>query len=358
MDTRSKPVRIATGLLLCVSGGAVCAALHVPLPWMIGSMGAMAIAQMLGADLLPVPGARDAAMGVIGTALGLYFTAPVVHEVASFWPWFVALGFAAIGFGALSGFVLSRLSGIDMATAYFGSMPGGASEMAMMGERHGARPDRVAFAHSVRMLLTVTVFPIAITLAGFSSTDEYRAVVVPFDAAGLVELFAITLAAGWVARRIGLPTAYMMGALLASILLTARGITFSSVPTGLTSAAQVMLGAALGVRFDRSFMRTAPRFVAALIPSVTVTLVAAALVGWGLAEGSGMYLGSGLLAAAPGGIAEMSITAKVLRIGVAFVTAAHIVRYLIVVLLTGPVFRFFGGGAARPDGSVTSDRVG
>ena len=37
-----------------------------------------------------------------------------------------------------------------------------------------------------------------------------------------------------------------------------------------------------------------------------------------------------LLAAAPGGIAEMSITAKVLRIGVAFVTAAHVVRYLVV----------------------------
>jgi uncharacterized membrane protein AbrB (regulator of aidB expression) len=30
----------------------------------------------------------------------------------------------------------------------------------------------------------------------------------------------------------------------------------------------------------------------------------------------------------------MSITAKVLRIGVAFVTAAHVVRYLIVVLFT------------------------
>lgn len=342
MDIRDKAPRVIGGLVVCACGGALCAALRIPLPWMIGSMGAMALAQMLGAQLLTLPAGRDVAMGVVGTALGLYFTAPVVHEVASFWPWFVALGFAAIGFGALSGFVLSRLAGIDMATAYFGSMPGGASEMAMMGERHGARADRVAFAHSVRMLLTVTVFPIAITLAGFSSTDEYRAIVMPFDATRLAELFAITLAAGWVARRIGLPTAYMMGALLASIALTASGVTFSSVPTWFTSAAQVLLGAALGVRFDRSFVKTAPRFVAALIPSVTVTLVAAALVGWGLAVGSGMYLGSGLLAAAPGGIAEMSITAKVLRIGVAFVTAAHIVRYLIVVLFTGPVFRLFG----------------
>jgi uncharacterized membrane protein AbrB (regulator of aidB expression) len=62
-------------------------------------------------------------------------------------------------------------------------------------------------------------------------------------------------------------------------------------------------------------------------------------VGATLAWATGANLGSGLLAAAPGGIAEMSITAKVLRIGVAFVTAAHVVRYLIVVLLTVPVYR-------------------
>jgi membrane AbrB-like protein len=276
---------------------------------------------------------------VIGTSLGLYFTAPVVHEVATYWPWFLALGVAAVGFGTVSALVLARLSGIDRATAYFGSMPGGASEMAMMGESHGARPDRVAFAHSLRMLFVVTVFPIGITVAGFSATDEYRPVVIPFDAVGLVELLGIAVVVGTMARRLRLPTAYMMGALLVTIAITASGFVFSAVPTPLVNAAQVLLGCTLGSRFDRSFLKTAPRFVAALIPSVTLMLCLAALVGATLAWGSGAYLGSGLLAAAPGGIAEMSITAKVLRIGVAFVTAAHVVRYLVVVLLTVPVFR-------------------
>ena len=34
----------------------------------------------------------------------------------------------------------------------------------------------------------------------------------------------------------------------------------------------------------------------------------------------------------------MSITAQVLRIGVAFVTAAHVIRYLVVVLFCIPVY--------------------
>jgi uncharacterized membrane protein AbrB (regulator of aidB expression) len=37
----------------------------------------------------------------------------------------------------------------------------------------------------------------------------------------------------------------------------------------------------------------------------------------------------------------MSITAKVLRIGVPFVTAAHVIRYLIVILLAQPLYRLY-----------------
>jgi len=174
-------MRVAAALAVCAVGGAVCAWLRMPLPWMIGSMLAMASVQMAGAELEPLPGGRDAGMVAVGVTLGLYFTAPVVHEVATYWPWFVALGFAAIGFGTLSAFVLERLGRVDLATAFFASMPGGAADMALMGERRGAAPERVAVSHSIRMLLVVTLFPIGITLAGFSATEEYRPVLIAFD---------------------------------------------------------------------------------------------------------------------------------------------------------------------------------
>src|SRR5258708_17010512 len=122
---------------------------------MMGSRLAMAAAQMAGARLEPLPGGRNAGMVVVGVSLGLYFTSPVVHEVAKYWPWFVALGFAAIGFGTVSAFVLTRLSGVDRATAYFGTMPGGPAEMAMLGEPFRPAPDRVALAHSMPMALFV-----------------------------------------------------------------------------------------------------------------------------------------------------------------------------------------------------------
>jgi hypothetical protein len=347
LEIRSRAIPVLGALAICSLGGAVCAWLRTPLPWMVGSLFAMAAAQMAGARLRPLPGGRDAGMLVVGVTLGLYFTLPVIREVATYWPWFIFLGFAAIGLGAASGLLLMRLGKVDRATAYFGSMPGGASEMAQIGERYGAAPDRVAFAHSFRMLLVVSLIPAAITLAGFSATEDYRPVTVPFDPQGLAILFALAAAAGLIARRIGAPTAFTMGPLFATIALTASGVSLSSVPTPFTNAAQVLLGCTLGARFDRSFIAFAPRYVAALVPSIALMLGLAALVGWAISATSGAYLGTALLSAAPGGIAEMTITAKVLRIGVAFVTAAHVVRYLIVVLFNIPVFHLLEGTRQR-----------
>jgi len=306
---------------------------------MIGSVFAMAAAQLCGAGLRPLPGGRDAGMLVVGVSLGLYFTPPVVREVAAYWPWFVFLGFAAIGMGAASALVLMRVGGVDRATAYFGSMPGGAADMAVVGMRHGARADQVALAHSLRLLVLVSAVPVAITFAGFSATEDYTPVTVPFDIPGLAILFGAAAMAGFLARRMGAPTAFTLGPLFLTIALTAAEIRLSSVPTSLTNAAQVLLGCSLGAHFERAFMRRAPRLVMALVPSIGLTLALASLVGWLIAVTSGAYLGTALLAAAPGGIAEMSITAKVLRIGVAFVTAAHVMRYAIVVLFAVPVYR-------------------
>ena len=102
MQKIPRPAYMAAGLAVCALGGALCAWLRTPLPWMIGPLLGMASLRMAGVRLEAVPGGRNVGQLVVGVSLGLYFTGPVVHEVASFWPWFVFLGFAAIALGAAS----------------------------------------------------------------------------------------------------------------------------------------------------------------------------------------------------------------------------------------------------------------
>jgi membrane AbrB-like protein len=327
------------GIAVCVAGGALCAWLKTPLPWMIGPLGAMAIVQFSGGNLESPPYGRELGQLLIAVTLGLYFTPTVFREVIGHWPVLVGAAIASVGIGFASGAFLQRAAGVDRATAFFGSVPGGAAEMAVLGERFGALTDRVALAHSIRILMVVTIVPVAITAAGFSGSQDYRPVTLPLDAGRLALLFASVTVVGMLARRIGMPNAFMIGPLLATIAITASGIETSSMPTPVSNAGQVLLACALGARFQQSFVRHAPRFVAALIPSVLLTIALAGLLALLLSWISGLYIGTMLLACSPGGIAEMSITAKVLKIGVPLVTAAHVTRFVIVVLLTVPMYK-------------------
>jgi membrane AbrB-like protein len=161
-------------------------------------------------------------------------------------------------------------------------------------------------------------------------------------------LSALAFGAALAWQRSRLPNPYMMGPLLLSIALTAGGLVFSSIPSWLTNAAQVLLACNLGARFQQSFLREAPRFMAAVLASVALMLVFATVLAFGIAWLAGLLPATVLLACAPGGIAEMAITAKVLRVGVAFVTAAHVLRFVIVMLFTEPAYRLFNRRRNQP----------
>jgi uncharacterized membrane protein AbrB (regulator of aidB expression) len=53
-----------------------------------------------------------------------------------------------------------------------------------------------------------------------------------------------------------------------------------------------------------------------------------------------MHPATVLLGTSPGGITEMCITAKVLQLGVPVVTAFHVTRYVAVLVLTTPLYRW------------------
>ncbi|HEX4943786.1 MAG TPA: AbrB family transcriptional regulator [Usitatibacteraceae bacterium] len=338
---------IAGALAVCVTSGALCAWLRTPLPWMIGPLAGMALFQFGGASLEAPPFGREAGQLTIGIALGLYFTPAVAREVLANGPTLFAAAAGVFLIGVAASLFLERAAGVDHPTAFFSSAIGGAAEMVILADRHDALVDRVALAHSLRLLVVVTAVPVAITLLGQTGSDDYRPVLVPFDPAKLALLAGLALASAFAWRRTGLPNPFMMGPLLLVIALTAGGVVFSSIPSWMTNVAQLLLACNLGSRFQQSFLREAPRFMAAVLASVALMLVLAALLALGLAWLAGLMPATILLACAPGGIAEMSITAKVLRVGVAFVTAAHVTRFVIVMLFTEPAYRLLARRRAK-----------
>lgn len=326
------------GLAIGGVAGYAFARMHTPIPWMLGPLLVLALLRVAGVPVAAMPGGRHLGQWVVGTALGLYFTPQVVRGVAESWPLFVAGAAFAILLGYAAGVVLARLARLDLTTGIFASVPGGAAEMTILSERFGARTDRVAAAQSLRIMIVVVVVPAAYVMLGLHGGDLYVPGTSEFRAEGLAGLMLATLAGSAVAQRMKLPNAFVLGSLAVTIPLTAFDVHFSAMPVPATNAGQCLLGCALGARFNRDFLRGAPRFVGAVAVTVLGAIVLAIAFGWLLALLADQNPATISLGMAPGGIAEMCITAKALQLGVPFVTALHVTRLVALLLLTAPLF--------------------
>ena len=211
--------------------------------------------------------------------------------------------------------------------------------MAILGERFGAKIDRIALAQSLRIVMVVVIVPFAFTFFEVHGTDAYQQVALPANVAGLALLIALGALAGAVLAWLRTPNAFMLGPLVVTIALTVNEQYYSSLPTLLSNAGQLLIGCSLGARFEPEFIRKSPHFMLAAAASILLSMLLAGLGGWLLARLGGLAVPTMVLATAPGGIAEMCITAKVLQLGVPLVTAAHVTRVLILMTTTAPLFR-------------------
>jgi len=142
-------------------------------------------------------------------------------------------------------------------------------------------------------------------------------------------------------QRLGRANPWFMGALVTTMAISLSGITLSAVPQTWSNAAQLLIGVSLGVRFTPAFVHTAPRWLASVAFATVVMMLLCAGFAWILATLTGLHPATMVLGTAPGGIAEMAITAKVLQLGVPVVTAFQVCRLVAVLVLAEPVYRLW-----------------
>jgi hypothetical protein len=112
------------------------------------------------------------------------------------------------------------------------------------------------------------------------------------------------------------------------------------VPKWLSNAAQLVIGVSLGVRFTPAFVHTAPRWLASAAAGSIVMIALCTGFALLLAWVTGLHPATMVLGTAPGGIAEMAITAKVLQLGAPVVTAFQACRLITVLVLVEPLYRW------------------
>ncbi|TRO24398.1 AbrB family transcriptional regulator [Ectopseudomonas mendocina] len=321
-----------------VVGGYLASLAGWPLPWMVGSLLAViAVRCLADRPFSELPGGRKAGQWLVASGIGLHFTSDVLEQVLSHLPVIVMGAFGTLLL-SLIGIAILRRAGVDRATAFFASMPGGASEMVNLALRHDAQPARVAAAHSLRLLLVVLLIPALFTWGLPDVSAPPRA---PVDWTWLIGLLAAgaVLAVLW--GRLKQPNPWMLGPLTACAVASASFDLHLGLPQGLGQLGQWLIGCALGCHFDRAFFRSAPGFLARVLAFTLLAMLAAAALGEALGWLAGEDHLSLMLGMMPGGITELCLTAEALQLSVALVTALQVLRLFLVMFLAEPLFKLW-----------------
>lgn len=327
---------------LAVIGGLITSFFGLPLAWMIGPLLVVGVASMAGAELSAPKGGRQLGQATVGVAVGLQMTPDVVAFLLQEAWLIVAAGLATILLGIPMALLLRRLSGEDTATCYFSAVPGGLSEMAILGQRYGAQVEPIAIAQTMRLALIVLTVPPLLAYSGITgeaqSAPALAAVVSPwltliFVVAGVVVSGALS--------RLRVSNAWILGGILTGSSIAVISGQVLALPWAALNGAQFLLGVGLGVMFRREFVTRAPAFMRAAALVVVVMILLAAGFALVVAQWTDHGFGTLMLGFAPAGITEMMLTAKALGFEAPLITAIHLTRILLIVLLTAGLFRLF-----------------
>ena len=283
------------------------------LPWMLGALLVTAATRIAGLRTACPRPARNAGQWVIGTSLGLYFTPQVVEHIGNNAGPIIAGMLFALGLSFIGTAILRRYTDADFKTAWFSSAIGGASEMANLAERYGARIDR---GHGAQRARAAGGGDGALHLSGWGVAGLDPTVPGPrvVHWPGLAALVALTCMGGLLFMRLRLPNPWVLGSMSVAMTLTLSGIELSALPDYVPKIGQLFIGWSLGTAIVRLLSRRA-RFIAAVAVFTLVALALAFGLGALLSLWSAAPVPTLILGTTPGGIAEMAITAKVLQLG-------------------------------------------
>lgn len=324
-------LRILRTAILAVAGGFVADLAGAPLPWLFGALITVAVSGMAGYPAVDLPRwGKTATRAVVGILIGSSVQLDLFGRLAEF-AWSAALVPVQVALVTLCcGWFLRRVMGLSPGEALLGGLPGGLFTVVFAIQGEGGDERRVALLHTIRVALVVTAVPFVL----FWETGAIQQALPPQDPVAvtaqsvgfLVVVAALGLGA---ARFLRFPGADVMAPMLLTAGARLSGWDVPPPPGELTILVQLALGTSVGVGFRRGI----DGFGRLAIGGVGIALIgmaAMAVSAWALHVAFGVSREAGLLAFAPGGVAEMSIAAFALGVDPGYVGAIHIWRLFFV----------------------------
>ena len=332
-------------LCLAVLTGLLFDFLQVPLPWTLGPIAGVALyALKTGKQIYWPSRVRNAALILLGYAMGRPFTMETGQAIMSQLPIMLGATLVTVLTGLIVGWITYKKTGISLMTCLLGCVPGGLSQMIILAdEMEDTDQTAVTIMQTLRMLSVVFVVPFLTMhlLPSPAAPVQAAAAVVPDGNGSMLAFAAVAVFGAVLGKAIKLPTAYLLGPILSTglyILLT--GAVAPLVPLHYINAAQVCVGTYIGTSINLAKIKEYHGLGSCLTGGVGFVLFVSLVMGYIVAEVTGAAFVTAFLSTAPGGLAEMGITALIVGADISTMTAYQLVRLLFIMLLFPAIAKF------------------
>lgn len=340
---RDRPAfRITLTLVIAAAGAVVFLLFSLPLPLLLGPMLAALVAALAGVPLKGVGNFGVFMRTFLGVAVGSSITPAVVHELPAYLGTLALIPLFIVVIGAVGYPLFRRLFGMNHATAYYASMPGGLQDMLVFGEEAGGDVRALSLIHATRVLVIVTLAPVLMQY--FWQIDLTAPPGQSAAETGPVEIAIMVLAgwAGWrIAERVGLFGASILGPMILTAALSLAGIITHRPPAEMIWATQFFIGISVGVKYAGITGRELRNYVlAGIVFSALLALISLGFIELitllALADPMDSFLSF-----LPGGQGEMVVIAIVAGADLSFVVTHHLFRLILVISLAPVVAHVF-----------------
>ena len=292
----------------------------------------------LAVPRLPYLGAQGLLGAMIASAITPAIVASFIHDAPLF-----CLVIAATLLGAAAiGWLISRSGLIPGATAIYGTSPGAATAMVLLGEAEGADARLVAFMQYSRVLLVALgAALVAHFWSGAAGAHApHAAWLAPVHWCNLAAVLLLAALGQQAARLLRLPSWALLGPMLLLSALHAGGWVNIELPRWLLAGAYALIGWHIGLGFSRDALRHAGQTLPVVVVAAICLIGFCGLLAWCLMRLAHVDALTAYLATSPGGVDSVAIiAASTPRVDLSFVLGMQSMRLLFVIGLAPLITR-------------------
>ncbi|MET1178177.1 AbrB family transcriptional regulator [Peribacillus simplex] len=326
-------------LVLSLIGGYIFSLLHIPIPWMLGPIVIVMLAQFIYKGPLKWSGQmRDLGVVMAGTVIGVQFNINLLGMMSSILFYMITLNIILIGGSIGIAYLTGKWAKIPMKTAILGAIPGGLGQIIVFAEEEKVKEIGVISYFQVIRLLLVVVF-VPFIVAGQVMSKQ------PTDAKltiSLVLLIALAWVCSHLTERIHLPVAFFITPIILLITLQlTTPMTMPKVPGIVMDVAQLLIGAHIGLMLKPSMIKLPGRVLIGGIFSAFALIALAFGSSFLMSFALDTTLATSFLSTAPGGIDQMVLLADAVNAEVSLVSMFQMFRLLFIFVLIIPLMKMF-----------------